>query len=701
MQRPGRRRRVDSQPARQPVAGQEAMSSQRSISVSTQANEHRRREHLVALVEMMDEHQDAVLAVDELGHVLHMNRAGRRLTAWSPSQGQSLPLAALFAPDTWTDPAGAEPPAGATGPAGPAGPAGPTGPTGIDVLDRYAGGAVLVAPEPAPTQQARRFRVQVVSLPDTGGALCGAVLAFRDRSSTPYLVQDAHKMLQLVMDNIPQFIFWKDTSSVYLGCNRNFARVAGVARPEDIVGKTDYDLAWRREEADYFRAVDQRVMRNSVAEHRIVEPQLQADGKQAWVETNKLPLRDEDGNVVGVLGTFEDITERRELEEQLRHAQKMKAVGQLAGGIAHDFNNLLTAIACHAELAMDTVERDSSAYGDLEQIMHAIRHAADLTQQLLTFSRRRVVQQRLIRVNDVVLGISTMLRPLIRANAEMATILAATGHIRMDPGELEQVIVNLVVNSSNAMPEGGTLTIETRDLVTASDEELPHGDVTPGSYVGIRVADTGTGMTPEVKERIFEPFFTTKAPGEGTGLGLAIVYGIVTRASGFIHVDSEVGRGTVFDILLPVAEPAAHEVVERAPKYEPPRGSETVLLVEDEAAVRHLAERILGQLGYTVLTASNGEEALRVASAHGLERIDLVLTDVVMPVMSGTEMVERLRARRAELRILFMSGYTGTAGVDRFLDVDASFLQKPFTLDVLTRKVREVLDEPARGRGAK
>jgi PAS domain S-box-containing protein len=657
--------------------------------VNAQSNDHRRREHLVALVEVMDEHHYAVFAVDDSGRVVHANRAGRSLTGWSAAQGSGQPLAELFAPDTAAAPGDA--------PAS----------TGIELLDRYAAGAVLLAPAPSAQAaqsaglQPRRFRTQLVPVYGAEGALCGAVISFRDRSGSPYLVRDAHEMLQLVMDNIPQFIFWKDTESVFLGCNRNFARVAGVGRPEDIVGKTDYDLPWRKEEADYFREVDRRVMRTSISEHRIVEPQLQADGKEAWIETTKLPLRDEHGNVVGVLGTFQDITERRDLEDQLRHAQKMKAVGQLAGGIAHDFNNLLTAIACHAELAMQTVERDSSAYGDLEQIMHAIRHAADLTQQLLTFSRRRVVQQRLIRVNDVVLGISTMLRPLIRANAEMATILAASGHIRMDPGELEQVIVNLVVNSSNAMPSGGTLTIETRDLVIGPGDELPHGDVTPGAYVGIRVADTGTGMPPEVKERIFEPFFTTKGPGEGTGLGLAIVYGIVTRAAGFIHVDSEVGQGTVFDILLPVSEPMAHEATERAPAYDPPRGTETVLLVEDEAAVRHLADRILSELGYTVLAAANGEEALRVAGAHGLERIDLVLTDVVMPVMSGTEMVERLRARRPDLRILFTSGYPGTAGVDRFLDQDAGFLQKPFTMDVLTQKVREVLDDPARSVAAK
>jgi two-component system cell cycle sensor histidine kinase/response regulator CckA len=652
------------------------MSTQRTTSVNAQAHEHGRRQHLIALVEMMDELQDVVLAVDEQGRVIHVNRSGRALTGWHAARA-GLPLIELFVPDIHLDRA-----VGAL-----------AEPTGIEVIDGYTHGAVLVASEPATPGVRRRFRVDVVPQHDAAGLVCGAVLSFRDRGSAHYLLRDAHKMLQLVMDNIPQFIFWKDTSLAYLGCNRNFARVAGVARPEDIVGKTDYDLAWRREEADYFRTVDERVMRTNTPEHRILEPQLQADGKQAWIETNKIPLRDEDGNVVGILGTFEDVTERRDLEEQLRHAQKMKAVGQLAGGIAHDFNNLLTAIACHTELALHEISRTSPAYTDLEQIMHAIRHAADLTQQLLTFSRRRVIQQKLIRVNDVVLGISTMLRPLIRANAEMATLLAASGHIRMDPGELEQVIVNLVVNSSNAMPDGGTLTIETWDASVTAGDELPHGDVEPGAYVAIRVKDTGTGMPPEVKERIFEPFFTTKGPGEGTGLGLAIVYGIVTRANGFIHVDSEVGRGTVFEILLPVAEASEHETVERVQVHQPPRGSETVLLAEDEAAVRHLAERILGELGYTVLAASNGEEALRVASAHGLERIDLVLTDVVMPVMGGTELVERLRARRADLRVLFMSGYTGTAGVDRFLDADAGFLQKPFTLDVLTHKVREVLDE--------
>ncbi len=654
------------------------MSTQRTTSVNALAHEHGRRQHLIALVDMMDDLQDAVLAVNELGRVIHMNRAGRKLTGWAAAGGVGQPLSELFAPDIHLDRA-----AGAL-----------AEPTSIEVIDGYAHGAVLVA-EPASPGVRRRFRVHLVPQRDAAGVVCGAVLSFRDRGSAHYLLRDAHKMLQLVMDNIPQFIFWKDTSLAYLGCNRNFARVAGVDRPEDIVGKTDYDLAWRREEADYFRTVDERIVRTSMPEHSILEPQLQAGGKQAWIETNKIPMRDEDGNVVGILGTFEDVTERRDLEEQLRHAQKMKAVGQLAGGIAHDFNNLLTAIACHTELAMHEVPRASPAYTDLEQIMHAIRHAADLTQQLLTFSRRRVIQQKLIRVNDVVLGISTMLRPLIRANAEMATLLAASGHIRMDPGELEQVIVNLVVNSSNAMPDGGTLTIETWDTAVAVGEERPHGDVEPGVYVAIRVKDTGTGMTPEVKERIFEPFFTTKGPGEGTGLGLAIVYGIVTRANGFIQVDSEVGQGTVFEILLPAAEATEHETVERVVIHQPPRGTETVLLAEDEAAVRHLAERILGELGYTVLAASNGEEALRVASAHGLEHIDLVLTDVVMPVMGGTELVQRLRARRADLRVLFMSGYTGTAGVDRFLDADSGFLQKPFTLDVLTHKVREVLDEPA------
>ncbi|WP_428262329.1 PAS domain-containing protein [Haliangium sp.] len=629
------------------------------------------RDHLIATAAMMDDLQEVVLAVDAAGQVVHVNRVGQCLTGWSVERIGADHVSALFRP-------------AATGSSRP--------PAGLDLdalLEAYQGGAVLVA-----SGATARFSVRSMPVYGPGDERLGVVLRCRDLATGPSLLRDANQMLPLVMDNVPQFIFWKDTESVYLGCNRNFARVAGVDRPEDIVGKSDLDLAWS-DDAQQYRELDQRVIRTNEPAYRTVARQRQADGKQAWIDLNVVPLRDAQGHVFGVLGTYEDITERRELEEQLRHAQKMKAVGQLAGGIAHDFNNLLTAIACHTELALHVTAMDSPAYVDLEQILHAIRHAADLTQQLLTFSRRRVVQEKLIRANDVVLGMSTMLRPLIRANAEMATLLAATARVRMDPGELEQVIVNLVVNSSNAMPDGGTLTIETRDRVIEPGEELPHGDVPPGRYVSVCVQDTGVGMDPDVRERIFEPFFTTKAPGEGTGLGLAIVYGIVLRAGGFIHVDSELGKGTRFDIVLPVAEAEDEEPVERPQAQERPRGDETILLVEDEAAVRHLAERILSDLGYEVIAASNGEEALRVAQEYGVDRIDLVLTDVVMPVMGGTEFVDRFRVIRPDVRVLFMSGYTGTAGVDRFLDSDASFLQKPFTLDGLTQRVREVLDGPA------
>ncbi|GAB4516664.1 MAG: hypothetical protein Tsb0020_35290 [Haliangiales bacterium] len=657
------------------------------------------RAQLIAMVAMIDERYKVVLATDGTGRIICMNPFGERLTGWRASEPEAV-IGDYFEPLA----------AGVTT---------PDEADGVDALlasygdaarFRVANPAVEAMAAPAGADGAadggrergaidalivQDFAVKAAPVYGPDGGV-GAVWVLSASGFQPYLVRDIGKMLQIVIDNIPQFVFWKDVNLVYLGCNRNFAKVAGLESHEDIVGKTDFELPWRRQQAEQFREVDRRVIESGVPERQILETQLQADGKDALLETNKIPLRDETGRVVGLLGTYADVTEQRDLEEQLRHAQKMKAIGQLAGGIAHDFNNLLTAIACHAELALHAVDVDGPAYADLQQILHAIRHAADLTQQLLTFSRRRVVQQKLIRVNDVVMGISTMLRPLIRANAEMATLLAATAPVRMDPGELEQVIVNLVVNASNAMPDGGTLTIATRDQSLRSDSELPHGDLPLGDYVNIQIQDTGTGMTTEVRERIFEPFFTTKGPGEGTGLGLAIVYGIVTRAGGYIHVDSELGEGTTFGIWLPVAESDGNEVVERAPRKAYPRGTETVLLVEDEAALRHLAERILGDLGYTIVAASNGEEALRVAAQYGPDQIDLLLTDVVMPVMGGTELVERFRGQYPDVKILFMSGYTGTAGVDRYLDENASFLQKPFTLEVFTQRVREVLDEPAK-----
>ncbi|ACY15215.1 hybrid sensor histidine kinase/response regulator [Haliangium ochraceum] len=644
-------------------------------------------EHLSTLVEMMDSVPEAVLAVAASGRVVLGNRAAHRLlgaalTASGPR------LLELFQPASPASTAAASDRRSDAEGAADAQPL-------SALLTRFASGpAQLVAPT-SQSASAQRFAVRAVPVHGSSGAVCGAVLSFRAVGVMSWQLHEAGRMLQTVIDNIPQFVFWKDARSVYLGCNRNFARAAGVAQPDDIVGKVDSDLAWRPEEAERFVAVDARVMSTGEPAYRLLEPRRRADGVQSWVETNKLPLRDDAGEVIGILGTFEDVTERRELEEQLRHAQKMKAVGQLAGGIAHDFNNLLTAIACHAELAQQSVESGSPAAFDLEQIMHAIRHAAELTQQILVFSRRRVTQQKLVRVNDAVLGISTMLRPLIRANSEMITLLRAGGQVRMDAGELEQVIVNLVVNGSNAMPEGGKITIETADLDIGTGDETHGVEVSAGAYVSISIEDTGTGMTAEVKERIFEPFFTTKGPGEGTGLGLAIVYGVITRAGGYITVDSEPGRGTRFCILLPRAEVQEDDAPLRPISYTPQPGTETLLLAEDEAAIRHVTERILGELGYTVLSASNGEQALRMATAHGLDKIDLVLTDVVMPVMGGTELVERLRELRPDMRVLFLSGYTGTAGIDRFLSADAAFLQKPFTFDVLTRKVREVLDAPA------
>ena len=629
---------------------------------------------LIAAATLNEGRIEPVFATDPQARIVYINSAARELTGWDHPQQRvltevvrlrdSAPLVSFDDQEQSTA-----------------------------WMRTFATGAMTVRNRDG---QECEFDGQGIPVYGASGTVEGMVLALRNRELQEPLFGDPGRMLKLVMDNIPQLLFWKDKSSVYRGCNRNFARIVGLERPDDIVGKTDADLLWPKGMAEFLRARDHRVMTTGMAEQHIAESQQQADGSLTWVDASVIPLRATDGTVMGVLGTYEDITERRQLEEQLRQAQKMKAVGQLAGGVAHDFNNLLTAIVIHAELARTAMATDHPAYADLEEVMRAAARAADVTRQLLTFSRKRVVQRRLIAVNDVILSVHSMLRPLIRENTEMVTLLSAAGKIAMDPGEIEQVIVNLAVNGASAMPEGGKLTIETYEVVMGEDVEITaNTDVPAGTYVGIRVHDTGVGMSPEVKERIFEPFFTTKNPGEGTGLGLAIVYGIVTRANGHITVDSTPGRGTTFDILLPLVEGEAVDSASGTTESHAqarPRGGETILLVEDDTSVRRLAARILRDLGYTVVESSNGEEALRVAVRHGIDTIDLILADVVMPVMGGVEMVDRLLPLRPTLRVVFMSGYTGTTGLDRFVSSEASFLYKPFTIESLAQKVRDVLD---------
>jgi two-component system, cell cycle sensor histidine kinase and response regulator CckA len=415
------------------------------------------------------------------------------------------------------------------------------------------------------------------------------------------------------------------------------------------------------------------------------------DHRWVWVLARaRVVRRSDSGRALRLVGTAIDITERRELEEQLRHAQKMEAVGQLAGGIAHDFNNILTAIRSYSEFVRAAVRNDAELRGDVDEIIDGAERAAALTRQLLAFSRRQILAPSILDLNQVVENLSRMLRRLIGEHVNLVTELSpGVGHLRADPGQIEQMLVNLAVNARDAMPNGGTLWIRTN--VSTEHETTRGGD---RSWVVLTVTDTGNGMDEATRKRIFEPFFTTKGPGKGTGLGLATVYGIVQQSGGRIEVCSEPGRGATFTVYFPTVDaPVAPPVP--APEHASPRGTETVLLVEDEGAVRTIAHRVLERRGYRVLVAASGAEALAIDARHA-GAIDLVVTDVIMPEMSGPALVEKLTARRPGLPVLFMSGYA-----DRFLTevgelpAGALLLQKPFTPSDLARDVRAVLDRAA------
>jgi signal transduction histidine kinase len=403
------------------------------------------------------------------------------------------------------------------------------------------------------------------------------------------------------------------------------------------------------------------------------------------------------GGTECLLGLLHDVTEPRLLEQQLRQAQKMEAVGRLAGGVAHDFNNLLTVITSYSDLLLEELPSEDPKREDLEQIRKAAEGAAGLTRQLLAFSRQQVLQPRILDLNGVVENTEKLLDRLIGEDIQLSTVLAPDlGLVNGDPGQLEQILMNLVVNSRDAMPRGGRLTIETADLNADDLFVRNHPLARPGRYAMLAVTDTGVGMDEETKVHIFEPFFTTKEQGKGTGLGLATVYGIVKQSGGFVWVYSEPGHGTSIKVYLPCAEAAAQASAaqETAADSGMPRGSETVLVVEDAPAVRAVMRQVLKRQGYTVLDAPDGAEALRLSAEH-TGPIHMVLTDLVMPVLGGRQLTERLTELRPDTKVLYTSGYTDDAVVRHgLLESGVAFLQKPFAPEVLARKVREVLNAP-------
>jgi two-component system, cell cycle sensor histidine kinase and response regulator CckA len=434
-----------------------------------------------------------------------------------------------------------------------------------------------------------------------------------------------------------------------------------------------------------------RVLRESVnvsvLEHQLL---VSRSGAQLPIEQSAAPVREETGRVRGGILVFRDVGKRRQLEEQVAHSEKMDAVGRLAGGIAGDFNNVLTVISGYAELLRGETQAASPLRRFADEIIYAGERAATLTRHLLAFSRGPGVQPRPIDLNAVINGMEPMLRRLLGQNIELI-LMSGSGvsRVQADPAQIEQVIVNLAANSRDAMPQGGKLVIET-DNIEIEQSGSENLGIPPGSYVMLGVSDTGVGMSAETRSRLFEPFFTTKEAGKGSGLGLATVYGVVKQCEGQISVYSQPGTGTIFEIYLPVAREAA--VLQ--PRALSPKGSETILVVDDEEGVRKVVSAVLRSNGYDVLEADNGVLALAVHEKNG-HKIDIVLTDVVMPQMDGLALGRELHTRAPALKILYMSGYRDIA-LNGGSDPSKPFLHKPFTPDVLLSKVREVLDaEPA------
>jgi PAS domain S-box-containing protein len=466
--------------------------------------------------------------------------------------------------------------------------------------------------------------------------------------------------------------------------NRAYAEMFGY-NAEELIGRDILDLT-PPEERDY--------VRSKIAEDQLVYETVGAkkDGTRINIEISANSCM-YDG-VPGRLAAVRDITERKLLEEQLRQSQKMEAIGQLAGGIAHDFNNLLTSIIGYSELTMKRLKPKDPLRQNIEEIKKAGNRAASLTRQLLAFSRKQVLQPKVLDLNAIVTDLEKMLRRLIGEDIDLRTMLEPKlGSIKADPGQIEQVLMNLAVNARDAMPYGGKLTIETKTVHLDEEYAKRHIAVIPGHYVMLAVSDNGIGMDEQTQARIFEPFFTTKEVGKGTGLGLSTVYGIVKQSGGNVWVYSEIGRGTTFKLYLPGVDEGAQQYKRTAETEEDIQGTETILLAEDEEMVRKLAREVLEMYGYRVLEAADGDEALLICEQHK-QPIPLLITDVIMPGMSGRELSDRLVQLRPEMRVLYMSGYTDDAIVHQgVLDEGTNFIQKPFSTIALARKVRQVLQD--------
>ena len=496
--------------------------------------------------------------------------------------------------------------------------------------------------------------------------------------------------LSTAIEQTADAVIITDVNNVVQYVNPGFERITGYPRSE-VTGKpavffTDVDGGAPQDAHKPFTAGEEW-------RGRLVNKKK--DGSQYTVDTSLSPIRDKAGMIVNFVGVQRDITEELKMEQRYLQAQKMEAIGRLAGGVAHDFNNLLTAIMGYADILSDKVDPGGNQTADVNEIKRAAERAAGLTRQLLAFSRKQVMQPLILNLNGIVRDMERMLKPLIGEDIELVNSLdPLLGAVRADPGQIEQVIMNLVVNARDAMPNGGRLLLATRNAEIGAAYARQHPGIQSGPFVILTVSDTGTGISEEVLPHLFEPFFTTKEEGKGTGLGLATVYGIVKQSGGYITSKSELGKGTSFEILLPRLESKVEEAEGAKEPESATQGTEKILLVEDNEMVRDLANKVLSNQGYDVSVAKNPDEAIEYSSGFR-EEIDMLITDVVMPGMGGRELMERIKSSRPGIKVLLISGYTDASFISEGkLAQGAAFLQKPFSPRTLVRAVRDILDGP-------
>jgi len=521
-----------------------------------------------------------------------------------------------------------------------------------------------------------------------------------ERRSAERSLAHQRDLLRLVLDTNPGLVFVKDSAGCFTLANKAVADLYGTT-VEDLIGKTEADFNPRFEEVMRARAVEYQVMSTGsptfIQAEAVTDPQ---SGATRWFEVRRVPLAVPDIADRHVLGIASEITERKAAEDalrlsedQFRQAQKMEAVGQLAGGVAHDFNNLLTAILGYTALLLDSARNHPELMADLEEVKRAGERAGALTRQLLTFSRKQVVQPTTLDLNEVVAELEKMLHRVIGEDVSLETVKGRDlHHVKADPNQIEQILMNLTVNARDAMPRGGILRIETSNGNMPLDPRQPAA--APWPCVMLLVSDTGAGIPAEIRDRIFDPFFTTKGPGKGTGLGLSTVYGIVTQSGGAISVESERNHGTTFTIRLPAVDAPVDSAARHMQPAMPHTGSETILLVEDEPGVRHLVQRVLSGRGYEVLEARDVTHAIEI-SAQFPGAIQLLLSDIVMPGLSGPDLAQRIVAQRPDIRVLYMSGFANRLNTGQgSLSSGVAILHKPFTPQSLVRTVRDFLDVP-------